>query len=82
MEYIDIKFVIFREELDLLWIIENQRSEKFWNEHFSENRRFQRYQNCQILICILRVIEPASQHPNSDWKWTVVGQALNWGVKW
>ena len=28
MEFIDIKFVTFREELDLLWNIENQRSEK------------------------------------------------------
>ena len=37
MEFFDIKFVIFREELDLLWIIENQRSEKSRNEHFCEN---------------------------------------------
>ena len=37
MEFIDIKFVIFLEELDLLWIIENQRLEKSRNEHFSEN---------------------------------------------
>ena len=28
MEIIDIKFLIFQEELDLLWIIKNQRSEK------------------------------------------------------
>ena len=28
MEIIDIQFVIFLEELDLLWIIENQISEK------------------------------------------------------
>ena len=27
MEFNHIKFVIFREELDLLWIIENQWSE-------------------------------------------------------
>ena len=27
--------MIFLSELDLLWIIENQRSEKSWNEHFS-----------------------------------------------
>ena len=27
IEFIDIKFVIFREEMDLLWIIENQSSE-------------------------------------------------------
>ena len=37
MEIIDIKFVIFWEELDLLWIIENQRSEKSINEHFGVN---------------------------------------------
>ena len=29
--------MIFQEELDLLWIIENQISEKSWNEHFSVN---------------------------------------------
>ena len=45
-------------------------------------RGFQRDQNCQISIHILRVIDPASQRPNSDWKWTVVGQTLNWGAKW
>ena len=37
MEIIDICFVIFREELDLLSIIENQRSEKSRNEHFGVN---------------------------------------------
>ena len=37
MEIIDIKFVIVWEELDLLWIIENQRSKKSWNEHFGVN---------------------------------------------
>ena len=37
MEIIDIKFVIFLEELDLLWFIENQRSEKSRNEHFRLN---------------------------------------------
>ena len=37
MEIIDIYLVIFREELDLLWIIENQRSEKSWNEHLGVN---------------------------------------------
>ena len=45
-------------------------------------REFQRDKNWQIPICILGVIDPASQCPNSDWKWTVVGQTLNWGVKW
>ena len=43
-------------------------------------RGFQRDQNCQIPICISEVIDRASQHPNSDWKWTMVGQALNWGA--
>ena len=37
MEFIDVKFVIFREELDLLSIIENQISEKSRNEHFDVN---------------------------------------------
>ena len=37
MKFIDIKFMIFRDELDLLWIMENQRSEKSWNEYFGVN---------------------------------------------
>ena len=37
MEFIDIKFVIFREELNLLWIIEYQRSKKSRNKHFGVN---------------------------------------------
>ena len=37
MEIIDIKFMIFQEELDLLWIIENQRLQKSWNQHFGAN---------------------------------------------
>ena len=37
MEIIIIKFMIFREELDLLWIIENQRSKKSRNKHFGVN---------------------------------------------
>ena len=37
MEIIDIKFVIFEEELDLLWIIKNKRSEKSQNKHFGVN---------------------------------------------
>ena len=45
-------------------------------------REFQKYQNYQILIYILRVIDPASQRSNSYWKWIVVGQTLNWGAKW
>ena len=39
MEIINIKLVIFLEELDLLWIIENQRSEKYWNKHFGLNHQ-------------------------------------------
>ena len=37
MEFIDIKFVIFLEEMDLLWIIENQRSENPRNEYLRGN---------------------------------------------
>ena len=47
-----------------------------------ETRGFQKDQNYQIKIYILKVIDPASQHPNLDVKWRVVGQMLNWGVKW
>ena len=43
-------------------------------------RGFYRDQNCQIIIYILRLIDPASQRPNSDWKLIVVGQTLNWGA--
>ena len=39
MEIIDIKFMIFQEELDLLWIIENQRSQKSRNEHSGLNHQ-------------------------------------------
>ena len=39
MENFDIRFVIFTQELDLLWFIENQWSEKSWNEHFSRNTK-------------------------------------------
>ena len=39
MEIINIKLVIFWEELDLLWINENQRSEKSRNEHFGLNHQ-------------------------------------------
>ena len=37
MKFIDIKFMIFQEEMDLLWIIENQRSENPRNEHLRGN---------------------------------------------
>ena len=37
MEPIDIKFVIFREEMHLLWIIKNQISNNPRNEHLREN---------------------------------------------
>ena len=58
---------------------------KSWNLHMNENlitTGLQRYQNCQISIYILRVIDLASQLPNSDWKWTLVGWTSNWGVKY
>ena len=51
------------------------------NENLTTNG-FERDWNYQILSYILKVIAPASQHPNLDWKWTVDGQTLNWGVKW
>ena len=44
-------------------------------------RRFQRNQNYQISPYILGVIALKSQHPNSDWKITTIGQTLNWRVK-
>ena len=90
--------------MDLLWIIENQRSEKSemntlekifkltyqmisksYNLYINRKLRtrgFQRDQNYQILIYILKVIHPESQCLNSDWKWIVLGETLNWGVKW
>ena len=37
MEFIDIEFVIFGWEMDLLWIIENQISENPRNEHLKGN---------------------------------------------
>ena len=37
MKIIDIYFVIFQEEFDLLLIIEYPRSEKSQNEHFGIN---------------------------------------------
>ena len=37
MEFIDIKFVIFGQEMYLLWIIENQILENPWNEHLKRN---------------------------------------------
>ena len=39
MENYDIYFMIFREQLDVLWFIENQWSEKSWNEHFGQNHQ-------------------------------------------
>ena len=37
MEIFDIKFMNFREELNLLWIIKSHRSEKFQNKRFGIN---------------------------------------------
>ena len=52
MQFIDIKFVTFQWEMDLLWIIENQRSEKSWNEHFKENLQMDWLNGIQILQLI------------------------------
>ena len=63
----------------------NQKIAKYWNSHMNGNlttRGFQRDQNYQISPCILKVIAPANQCPNWDWKSTVDGQMLNWGLKW
>ena len=56
MEFIDIKFMIFWEDLDLLWIIENQISENPRNEHLSGNLQIDRTSEIQILqfICHLK----------------------------
>ena len=34
------------------------------------------------MICKLKVIDPESQHLTSDERWIVLGQTLNWRVKW
>ena len=71
--------------LEKIFKLTNQMIPKYWNWYININittRGFQRDQNYQIPIYILNVIDPASQRLNSDWKWTVVGQTLNWGVKW
>ena len=52
MKIIDIKFMIFQEELDLLWIIENQRSEESKNEHFGENLQIDNPNDIQIFQMI------------------------------
>ena len=49
IEFIDIEFVIFREEMNLLWIIENQRSENPWNEHLRGNLQINWSNDIQIL---------------------------------
>ena len=49
MEFIDIKLVIFQEVLDLLWIIENQRSENPWNQHLRGNLQIDWSNDMQIL---------------------------------
>ena len=38
--------------MDLLWIIENQRLEKSWNEHFRENLQIDSSNDIQILQLI------------------------------
>ena len=55
----------------------NQIISKSWNSHMNIKltiRGFQRDHNFLISPCILRVIAPTSQRPNSDWKWLVIGQ--------
>ena len=37
MKFIDIEFVIFWKEIDLLWIIKHQRSKNPQNEHVKGN---------------------------------------------
>ena len=49
MELIDIRFMIFLWELDLLWISENQRAEISRNEHFRENLQIDWSNVIQIL---------------------------------
>ena len=49
MEFINIKLVIFREEMALLWIIENQRSENPRNEHLTGNLQIDWTNDIQIL---------------------------------
>ena len=49
MEIFYIKFKIFQEELDLLWIIESQRSKKSRNEHFGVNLQIDEPNDIQIL---------------------------------
>ena len=49
MEIFDIKFVIFREKLNLLLFIKNQRSEKSRNEHFAFNHKIDGPNEVKIL---------------------------------
>ena len=45
-------------------------------------RGIQKDQNYQILIFQSKVIDPESQRLTSDKRWIVLGQTLNWRVKW
>ena len=49
MENFDVKYMIFTEELHLLWFIEDQISEKSRNEHFSLNHQINQPNDIQIL---------------------------------
>ena len=40
--------MIFRQELDLLWSIENQWSEKTWNEDLGQNHEIDQPNDIQI----------------------------------
>ena len=52
MEFIDIELVILQQEMDLLWIIENQRSENPQNEHLRGNLHIDWSNEIQILKSI------------------------------
>ena len=58
---------------------------KYFNSHMNGKLTtigFQIDRNYLISPCILKVIAHAIQCPNSDWKWIVDDQTLNWRVKW
>ena len=42
--------MIFQEELDLLWFIGNERSEKSRNEHFGLNHQMNRPNDIQMKL--------------------------------
>ena len=54
MEFIDIKLVIFREEIDLLCIIENQISKNPTNEYLKGHLQIDQSNDIQILQFIYK----------------------------